>query len=65
MTLNWVTKCIQKPSRVPGWAQEARRLPRMVAKVSRGPRMTRPSGASWTRIATAAVATRLTAAAIR
>jgi hypothetical protein len=36
----------------------------MVAKVSRGPRRTRPSGASWTTIATATVATTLTAAAI-
>ena len=65
MALNWVTKCIQKPSRVPGCPQLARRLDLIVAKVSRGPRMLRCSGASWTTTATAAATATLTAAAMR
>ena len=65
VALNWVTKCIQKPSRVPGCDHDAARLERTAPSVMRGPRRLRTSGASWTRVATATDATTLTPAAVR
>ena len=44
MALNWVEKCIQNPSRVPGCAQDAPRLRRMLVSDIAGPRIERRRG---------------------
>ena len=65
MALNCEVKCIQKPRRVPGCAQESVRFVRTVARDSCGPRRCRWPGASPSRKSSATIRTTPTPAAAR
>ena len=58
VALNCEVKCIQKPSRVPGWRHESPRLTRMRVNDIASPRMVRPAGASRTTSTSPIVTTR-------